>query len=123
MQGRGQQTKMSAAGTLAGIGQNQMGMDMQRQQLDTDRLMQAVGISQNLGSLPVQLQAQALASLNALQGPTPQYNDPSMSALMQLMGMGENSANAHGQNTAAMWSSIIGAVPGLLGAFGIGQKK
>jgi len=121
MAGQNLPVRASAANALAGIGQNQMGMDMQRQQLDTEKLMQAVGISNNLGSLPVQLQAQALASLNALQGPVPQYQDPSLSALMQLLGIGENTANQHGANTSALWSSIIGSVPGLLGAFGVGK--
>lgn len=121
--GRNQGTKISAAGQLANIGEGQQSLDMQRQQIDTGKLMQAVGLSQNLAQLPVQLQAQALASLNAMQGPTPQLNDPSIGALMQLMGMGENASAQHGAQTSQMWSSILGMVPSLLGAFGIGGKK
>lgn len=119
--GRNLPVRASAAGALAGIGENQQQMAMQADSMDTNKLLQAVGISQNLGQLPVQLQAQALASLNALQGPVPQYTDPSMSMLLQLMGLGEQSKNASNANTAGMWQSIIGVVPGLLDALGVGK--
>lgn len=122
MAGQSLPVRASAANALAGIGQNEMAMDFQRQQLDTDKLLQAVGISQSLGSLPIQLQAQVLASLNALQGPTPQYSDPSISALLSLMGLGENTANQNAQRTSDVWSSILGMVPSIIGAFS-GNKK
>ena len=119
--GRNMPTRLSAAGALAGIGEGQQRLGLEVDQIDTAKLLQAMGISSDLGHLPIQLQAQALASLNALQGPVPQYQDSSIAALLQLLGIGENSANMDDQRTAQMWSSIIGLIPSLLGGLGVGR--
>ena len=121
--GRNLPVRASAAGALAGIGEGQQRLGLEVDQIDTAKLLQAVGISGDLGRLPVQLQAQALASLNALQGNTPQFNDPSIAALLQLMGLGEADANADADRTSQMWSSIIGLIPGLLQGFMGGRES
>ena len=116
--GRNQGTKVSAAGQLAGLGQNQQQLDLQRQQLDVQNLLHAMGLSQNLSQLPIQLQAQQIGALNALQGPVPQYTDPTVAMLMQLMGMGEGVFNNSMNSGSSFWSQLGGLVQGLAPLFG-----
>lgn len=106
-------TGLSASGQLAGIGS-------QLQQEPTQRLMQALGISQNLAMLPGQQMAMALSAMNSLGNQQVPQADPTsglVSLLLALAGQGEGAyQNALGQE-GSFWENLFGAIPGLLNAF------
>ncbi len=110
--GRGQ--NLSAAGTLGSIGNS-----LQDEPLRN--LMSAMGIYGNMAQLPFQSNANAIASMNAINGANvPQANDQNglISLLMQLAQGGENThQNAQGDNSAFL-AALGQSMPGLLEAFG-----
>jgi hypothetical protein len=121
--GRNLPTQASAASGLASLGNAQQQiaaqnsqMDLARQNYDTQKILQSMGLSQNLAQLPIQLQGQTLASLNALQGPIPSYQDPTLSALLSLAGLGQSAGQQAYNNQANLWSGIGGLVPSIINA-------
>jgi hypothetical protein len=116
--GRGQ--NLSAAGQLAGVGSQLQDAPMQH-------LMQAMGIYGNMAQLPFQANANAIASMNAVNGqPVPQADNSAslIQLLLSLAGGGENAANNAAGNQDAFWSALGTSLPDLLSSFAdlFGQK-
>lgn len=107
--------QMSAAGQLAGIGQNMQG-------LDESRLLQALGISGNMSMLPFQAMNYGLGAMDQLQGSIPQDESGRiLQLLMSLANQGEGVRSQAQGEESGFWGSLTNALPGILGAFsGIG---
>lgn len=118
--GRNTSTRLSAAGALGGLGQNQQQFDFEQQRYGDTRKNTAFEMSQLLSQLPMQRLQAGLGAMNQLQAPTPQADDMTgmMSALLSLLSQGTAAGNQAGAQTNALWQSIIGAIPGLAGLFG-----
>lgn len=109
--GRGQ--ALSAAGSLAGIGS-----DLQQEPIQ--RLLQAFGISSQLGQLPFQIQGNQIAALNAMNNtPIPQAdsNAQIIQLLLSLADRGEGVYQNAQANNGSFWNVLGQSLPSLLDSF------
>lgn len=105
--------QLSAAGQLGGIGEG-------LQQEPLQRLMSAMGIYGNMAQLPFQANANAINSMNAINGQqVPQADN--MSAIIQLLlelsHQGEGTYQDALTNQGNAWSTFGQALPGLIQTF------
>lgn len=109
--GRGQ--NMGAAGQLAGIGQG-------LQDEPFRNLMAAMGIEGNMAQLPFQANANAIGSMNAINGqnvPQDQGMGQLISLLMGLSNQGENVYNNGQANDSNFWNVLGSSLPDILKSF------
>lgn len=110
--GRGQ--NLQAASGLASIGSGLQGQDL-------DRLLQAFGVSGQMAQLPFQANANAIASMNAINGqhvPEADSTTQLIQLLLALSGQGEGVYNTALGNQGDFWSQFGASLPGLLDSFG-----
>lgn len=112
LSGKDLPVKLSAAGQMGNIGGN-------LQNEGTNRLIQALGISQQMAQLPGQQLQHALAALGGLNNtPVPQA-DPTTALITSLLALatgGTNAGNQAAGQDQAFWASLFQALPGLFGA-------
>lgn len=103
---------LSAAGSLAGIGQ-------QLQQQPIQNLMNAMGIATGLGQMPLQNMMATGQMMNSFGAqPVPQYQDPTggfLPILLQAAGMGENIFGQEMGNNANFMQSLFGGLGSMFG--------